>query len=47
MWTLVTRMKMRFCERHIRVNRQEVAVAERMKLREFAEESEIATVASN
>lgn len=44
-WTLVTGMKMRFCERHIRVNRQERGCGrkdETTTLRQFAEESEIA-----
>lgn len=44
-WTLVTGMKMRFCETYIRINRQELGCGrkhETTKLRQFAEESKIA-----
>lgn len=44
-WTLVAGLKMKFCERPIRINRQELGCGrkhEATKLRQFAEESEIA-----
>lgn len=43
-WTLVTGMKTRFCETHIRINRQEFGCGrkhETTKLRQFAKESKI------